>query len=214
MTVAKRIRDWIHSSSDVVWALVQIRQATVVSLANLPLLPAVLRASVLRPAGLRTSGPCLVYGGSMIQGRGSVRMGTGVFVNFGCYFDTVADIVIGDHVFIADHVRLLTSTHDIGPSGHRAGALRGESVTIGRGAWIGSGVVVMPGVHIGAGCIIGANSVVTRDCEPDGVYVGSPARRRRELNSPPAEQRWIGENADFSDPVTMRRLFPPPNSDS
>ncbi|WP_415973730.1 acyltransferase [Rhodococcus sp. 077-4] len=189
MTAGSGLRDWVHSSSDVVWALVQMRQATTVSLANLPFWPAVLRASILRPAGLRTDGPCLVYGGSMIQGRESLRLGTGVFVNFGCYFDTVADIVIGDHVFVADHVRILTSTHDTGPSGQRAGALQGQPVTIGRGAWIGSGVVVMPGVHIGAGCIIGANSVVTRDCEPDGVYVGSPARRRRDLSSRPAEQQ-------------------------
>lgn len=213
MTAGSRIRDWMRNPSDVHWALVQMRQATVVSLANAPFLPAVLRASVLRPAGLRTTGPCLMYGGSMIQGRASIRLGTGVFVNFGCYFDTVADIVIGDHVFIADHVRILTSTHETGPSRQRAGELRGESVVIGPGVWIGSGVVVMPGVHIGAGCIIGANSLVTGDCEPDGVYVGSPARRRRELNDLPAAEQWIGEKADFRDREAMQRLILPPNSE-
>jgi maltose O-acetyltransferase len=213
VTALSRVRDWMRDPGDVRWALVQMRQATVVWLANVPFLPAVLRASVLRPAGLRTTGPCLMYGGSMIQGQASVRLGTGVFVNFGCYFDTVADIVIGDHVFIADHVRILTSTHETGPSRRRAGALRGESVVIGPGAWIGSGVVVMPGVRIGAGCIIGANSLVTRDCEPDGVYVGSPARRRRELNAPPVAEQWIGDKAGSRDREAMQRLILPPNSE-
>ena len=213
MTIGARIRHWMRDPSDVRWAFAQMRQATIVSLANAPFLPAVLRASVLRPAGLRTTGPCLMYGGSMIQGRASVRLGTGVFVNFGCYFDTVADIVIGDHVFIADHVRILTSTHETGPSRQRAGELRGESVVIGPGVWIGSGAVVMPGVRIGAGCIIGANSLVTTDCEPDGVYFGSPARRHRELNDLPAAEHWIGDEADFRDREAMQRLILPPNSE-
>jgi putative colanic acid biosynthesis acetyltransferase WcaF len=29
---------------------------------------------------------------------------------------------------------------------------------------------------LGEGCIVGANSVVTRDCEPWMVYAGSPAK--------------------------------------
>jgi maltose O-acetyltransferase len=191
------IPTWASDSSNVKWALFQMRQATLVSVANLPFVPAVLRATLLRPAGVRTDGPCLIYGGAMIQGRGSVRMGTGVFVNFGCHFDTVADIVIGDDVFLADHVRIITSTHDVGPSWRRAGLLRGESVTIGRGTWIGSGVVIMPGVRIGEGCIIGANSLVTKDCEPDAVYVGSPAARRRELNDLPDARAIAGATPDF-----------------
>ena len=38
----------------------------------------------------------------------------------------------------------------------------------------------MPGVTIGEGAGVGANSVVTRDLEPWGVYIGN--RRYRERN--------------------------------
>ena len=58
-------------------------------------------------------------------------------------------------------------------------------------------MVIMPGVRIGEGCIIGANSLVTKDCEPDAVYVGSPAARRRELNDRPGARAIAGATPDF-----------------
>ena len=50
-------------------------------------------------------------------------------------------------------------------------------VRIGRHAIIGAGSVILPGVNIGDGSSVGALCLVTRDLEPWGVYVGSPARR-------------------------------------
>jgi maltose O-acetyltransferase len=40
----------------------------------------------------------------------------------------------------------------------------------------------MPGVTIGDGCTIASGAVVTRDCEPDGMYAGVPARRVKDLD--------------------------------
>lgn len=168
-----------YEADDVRWALFQVRQSVVVSLANCPLLPAILRGRALRGARVRVGSAALVYGGQMVQGRGTLRFGVGAFVNHGCYFDTVANIDVGEGVFLSDHVRVLTSTHEIGTRTRRAGRLVGMPVLIGAGTWVGSGAVIMPGVRIGAGCIVGANALVTKDCDPDGVYVGTPARRVR-----------------------------------
>ncbi|WP_424977190.1 acyltransferase [Labedella endophytica] len=55
------------------------------------------------------------------------------------------------------------------------------AVTIATGVWIGSGATVLPGLSVGQGCMIAAGSVVTRDCEDNGLYAGVPARRIREL---------------------------------
>ena len=185
LTAAKvtLVRGWRgYVSGDVRWALFQVRQSTVVSLANCPVLPAILRGRALWGARVRVGPAALVYGGQTVQGRGTLRLGAGSFVNHGCYFDTVADIEIGDGVFLADHVRVLTSTHEVGAAMRRAGRLVGRPVTIGAGTWVGSGAVIMPGVRIGSGCIVGANSLVTKDCDRDGVYVGSPARRVRSVD--------------------------------
>jgi acetyltransferase-like isoleucine patch superfamily enzyme len=42
-------------------------------------------------------------------------------------------------------------------------------------------VSVMPGIVIREGCVIGANALVTRSTEPNGLYLGVPARRVRDL---------------------------------
>ena len=51
-----------------------------------------------------------------------------------------------------------------------------SSISIGNDVWIGRDVMIMPGITIPNGCVIGAKSIVTKDCEPYGVYVGSPAK--------------------------------------
>jgi virginiamycin A acetyltransferase len=52
-----------------------------------------------------------------------------------------------------------------------------EGVTIGNDVYIGDGARIMPGVKIGDGCVIGARAVVTKDCDPYGIYIGIPARQ-------------------------------------
>lgn len=54
-------------------------------------------------------------------------------------------------------------------------------ITVGDGCWIGTNVTILPGVNIRNGCVIGAGSLVTKDCEPNGLYVGVPAKRIKEL---------------------------------
>jgi acetyltransferase-like isoleucine patch superfamily enzyme len=154
----------------------------VVAVANNPLVPARRwRARLLRSAGVDARGWATVYSGIRVAGESRVTLGDPCFVNHGVYFDASAPITIGDRVAVGDHVRFITSTHEVGPREHRAGRRSGAPVVIGDGCWLGSGVVVLPGVTVGAGCVIGAGSVVTRDCETDGLYVGNPARRIRDL---------------------------------
>lgn len=50
-------------------------------------------------------------------------------------------------------------------------------VTVGRHAIIGSGSVVLPNVTLEEGVAIGALSLVTKDCETFGIYIGAPAKR-------------------------------------
>ncbi|MFV0624700.1 hypothetical protein ACBY01_11935 [Sphingomonas sp. ac-8] len=64
------------------------------------------------------------------------------------------------------------------------GANVAGNVRIGRGAWIGIGAIVNQGadakkLEIGANTVVGSGAVVLRDCEPDSIYVGNPARKIR-----------------------------------
>jgi len=55
-----------------------------------------------------------------------------------------------------------------------------EWITLKKGCMIGSASIVLAGTTVGEGAVIGAGSVVTKDCEPWGVYVGNPATFRRQ----------------------------------
>ncbi|MFH6563742.1 acyltransferase [Aeromonas caviae] len=51
------------------------------------------------------------------------------------------------------------------------------NVTIGKHVIIGSGAVILPGITLHEGVAVGALSLVTKDCDAFGVYIGSPAKR-------------------------------------
>jgi galactoside O-acetyltransferase len=55
----------------------------------------------------------------------------------------------------------------------------GQSISMGKHSVLGANTVVLPGVTIGEGAVVGANSVVTKNLDPWGVYVGSPAYKIR-----------------------------------
>lgn len=64
-------------------------------------------------------------------------------------------------------------------------------VMLGKHVIIGSGSVVLPGVTLYEGAAVGALSLVTKDCDAFGVYIGSPAKKikNRKRNLLEAENK-------------------------
>ena len=116
-------------------------------------------------------------------GSRNISIGAGTFINYRCVFNTAGGIVIGRNVDIAMDVSFVTSTHEIGSSGRRAGKSTSAPIHVGDGVWIGARAVILPGVSIGDGVIIAAGSVVAKDCQPDTLYAGIPAKPIRSLAS-------------------------------
>ncbi len=52
----------------------------------------------------------------------------------------------------------------------------GKGVDIKNDVWIGRNCTIMNGVTISNGCVIGANSTITSNTVPYGIYVGAPAK--------------------------------------
>lgn len=67
--------------------------------------------------------------------------------------------IIQDHVFVASHAVI---------SGY---------CIIGEGSFLGVNSTFNDNVSIAPSCIIGSGSLVVKNTEPEGIYVGSPARR-------------------------------------
>lgn len=114
-----------------------------------------------------------------------VHIGKNSFINmFTSIFSSIDErgiVTIGDNCQIAMHVLLCTHTHAIVNEDGRAGETEFYPITIEDGCWIGARAVILPGVRIGKGCIIAAGAVVNKNCEPNGLYAGVPARRIKDL---------------------------------
>ena len=149
-----------------------------------PLVPRRLRVLLLRLWGMDV-GKATLYPRSFFGGP-NIAIGDGSFLNFHCYLDNGARIEIGRNCHLGPGTTILTSDHEPGGAGSRAGTVVERPVTVGDGCWLGARVVVCPGVSVGDGCVVAAGAVVTRDCAPDGLYGGVPARRLRDLPRSPA----------------------------
>ena len=146
-----------------------------------------MRARLLGLLGVRLSGGARINPGiRFIGGVEHLVVGRGAFINTDVTIGANADVVLGERVHLGPGVRLLPTTHEIGPHEQRAGATAGLPIRIGDGAWLGAGVMVLGGVTVGNGCVVAAGAVVHVDTEPDTVYGGVPARLIRRL--PPSGQ--------------------------
>jgi maltose O-acetyltransferase len=112
----------------------------------------------------------------------AVKIGRRSFINTGCFFENgLAPVEIGSMCEVAMEVMFCTATHKIGTEQCRSGAPVGLPIKVEDGCWIGTRATILPGVVIKRGCVIAAGAVVTRDCEPNGLYAGVPAQRIKDL---------------------------------
>ena len=147
-----------------------------------PLLPRPVRHYPLRALNMEIDRAVRIEAGVRIGSR-LLSIGYGTFIQPDVVIDNQFEWVrIGRRCDIARETLLLTTSHQVGIEGRRAGPLQCAAITIGDGVWIGARAVVLPGVTVGKGCVIAAGAVISKDCEPDGVYAGVPARRISELD--------------------------------
>jgi maltose O-acetyltransferase len=144
------------------------------------LVPRSTRRRLLRAAGITIGergkiGPQCRFIGS------DVTIGDRVLLNAGVFIDASAHVEIGPNCWIAPEVMILTTSHQVGSGSKRAGREVYEPVTVEEGCWLGARAVLLPGVKVGHGCVVAAGAVVRDDCQPNGLYAGVPAIRKREL---------------------------------
>ena len=114
--------------------------------------------------------PDAVVAEDVVIGVGTVVMAGAVInpgarIGKGCIINTCSSV---DHdCKVGDYVHISVGSHLCG------------TVTVGAGTWIGAGVTVINNVSICPDCIIGAGSVVIKDINEEGTYVGIPAEKIR-----------------------------------
>lgn len=112
-----------------------------------------------------------------------LSIGTNCSIHPLCYIDAGGGISIGNNVSIAHNVTIMSSNHSWQNNDMpiKYNPVIHKPVVIDDDVWIGAGARIMAGCYIGKRCIIAAGAVVTKDCLPNGLYAGVPAKRIREI---------------------------------
>jgi acetyltransferase-like isoleucine patch superfamily enzyme len=108
---------------------------------------------------------------SYVLSSGSCTIGNNVIMR---YRTVIArNVIIEDDVFFTAGVKTIFLDHK-----RKATP---KPLLIERGCYFGDNSIIMGGITIAKECIIGACAFVNKSTEPRGVYVGTPARRMREV---------------------------------
>lgn len=127
-------------------------------------------------ADLATVREDVSIGKKTIVGRG-VAVENQCAIGAFCKLETNAYITaystLGDRVFVAPGVRTSNDNY-IGRTEERFKHFKG--VIAEDGARLGVGCTILPGRRIGRDAVIAAGATLTRDAEPETIYIGVPAR--------------------------------------
>lgn len=104
----------------------------------------------------------------------NIALGKNVFINQGCTFMDRGGIFIGDDVYIAPKVNIITINHDI--NHYKRTITYCKPVHIEDRVWIGLGAIILSGVRVGENSIIAAGAVVTKDVPKNSIVAGNPAK--------------------------------------
>ncbi len=121
--------------------------------------------------------PNIIHPTAVISNHSELGKGNVIFANAvinpgskignACIINTAATI---------DHDCQLTDAVHISPGAHLAG-----TVTVGQASWFGVGSSSVQAINIAENTQIGAGAAVTKDTQANGLYVGVPARRIKDI---------------------------------
>jgi len=117
---------------------------------------------------------------TLIYATAPMKIGDHVHISSFASITGGAELTIGDFVAISQGCRILTGSDDFVDWGFGNSTIdekyrntKRKPVNIGKFCIIGANSVILPGVTIGEGSSVGAGSVVTKDLDPWGVYIGN-----------------------------------------
>ena len=141
------------------------------------------QAKIVSPEFIAIGDSVIIDDFVLIMGGQGTQIGSFVHIASFTSITGGGELVMEDFTGLSGGVRVYTGNED-----YSGGCLTNPSVPypyrlptrsfvhIKKHAIVGANTVILPGVIIGEGAAIGANSLVTKDCEPWKIYFGSPAK--------------------------------------
>jgi len=113
----------------------------------------------------------------------NIFIGDFFYANYNCTIVDNAEVIIGNHVFLAPNVSIYTAGHPLDFRTRNLGMEFAKPVTIEDNVWIGGNSTILPGVTIGHGSVIGAGSVVVKSIPPNTVAAGKPCKEIKKIDN-------------------------------
>ncbi|WP_114700217.1 acyltransferase [Psychrobacter proteolyticus] len=120
-------------------------------------------------------------------GEGGIEIGQHVHIAIGVSIIGTGKVILEDFVGLSSRVSVYSSNDDYSGMFMTGPTIPVEftnvtngPVTIGKHSIVGSGTVILPNIVIKEGVAIGALSLVTKDCDEFGIYMGTPAKKIKE----------------------------------
>ena len=117
---------------------------------------------------------------TLIYAKEKIKIGNYVHIASFTSISGGGEVEMEDFTAISSGCRLVTGTDDFKHSGFGNSTISEEfrnvkkgKITLKKFSIIGGNSVILPDVTIGEGASVGAGSVITKDLEPWGVYVGN-----------------------------------------
>lgn len=133
-----------------------------------------IRMFFLKVAGAKIGARTIIDREWFVNMPQKLKIGNNCHINKNCILDSRGGLTIGNNVSISYNVTLCSAGHDMqSPTFDYISS----PITIADYVWIGLNASVLKGCSVGEGAVIAAGSVVTKDCEPWGIYAGVPAKK-------------------------------------
>lgn len=159
---------------------------------------------IIRAENTELDNHCQIFDFVFIDAGEMLKIGKYSTLTWNVLIEGGAKTIIGDRVFIGPGSKLLTSTYKLNgyytvehlPEGCQDTEY--GDIQIDDDAYIGANCTIMPGTKIGEGAVVGANSLVNKELEPWGIYVGTPCKKIGEREKPTEERQKNLMKEDWS----------------
>jgi len=145
-------------------------------------------AKIADPHMVEIGDNCIIDDYTFIEGGKGIKLGK--YVHISCFSSIIGGgtLEMGDFSGLSAGCRIITGSDDFSgrsmtnpcvPLRYKPFCGKGY-VKIGRHTILGTNTIVHMNVTIGEGCATGSNTLVTKDLEPWGIYIGTPAKRAKD----------------------------------
>lgn len=142
-------------------------------------------------------------------GVGGIALGD--FVHIAAYSSLIGagKITLSDFSGISSRVSIYSSNDDYSGATmtnptvpNQYTGVTHADVFLGKHVIVGSGTIILPGIVLEEGVAVGALSLVTKNCDAFGIYMGNPAKRikRRKRDLLELEKAFLASMANSAKP--------------